>query len=208
MLPRWLCVASLGSFREVFDPTAFRQKRQHTGNGSRSNGNGNQKPTTTPVLIRMSDVQTRGVDWLWPGRIPAGRATLLVGRPGEGKSFVTMDWASRVSTGTPWPDGTACPRGSVILISGEDDPRDTLRPRLDAHDADTSRIHLLAMKRLQTPDGNTQEVMFTLDDVTTLENAIQQVSDCRLIIIDPIGSFIGAKTDAHRDNEVRGVLAP
>jgi hypothetical protein len=31
---------------------------------------------------------------------------------------------------------------------------------------------------------------------------------CALVIIDPIGSFIGARVDAHRDNAVRGVLAP
>src|SRR5690606_14589208 len=27
-------------------------------------------------------------------------------------------------------------------------------------------------------------------------------------VVDPIGSFLGGNTDAHRDNEVRGVLAP
>ena len=32
--------------------------------------------------------------------------------------------------------------------------------------------------------------------------------DCRLVIIDPIGSFLGGGTDAHRDNEVRSVLGP
>ncbi len=29
-----------------------------------------------------------------------------------------------------------------------------------------------------------------------------------LVVIDPIGSYLGGGTDAHRDNEVRGVLAP
>jgi hypothetical protein len=28
------------------------------------------------------------------------------------------------------------------------------------------------------------------------------------VVVDPIGSFLGGKTDAHRDNEVRAVLAP
>jgi hypothetical protein len=32
--------------------------------------------------------------------------------------------------------------------------------------------------------------------------------DCKLVIIDPIGSYIGGHVDAHRDNEVRSVLAP
>jgi len=40
-----------------------------------------------------------------------------------------------------------------------------------------------------------------------LEKAIEMVLDCRLIIIDPIDSFLGGKTDAHHNNEVHGVLA-
>ena len=35
-----------------------------------------------------------------------------------------------------------------------------------------------------------------------------RLPDCKLVVIDPIGSFLGNGTDAHRDNEVRGVLAP
>jgi len=66
-----------------------------------------------PVLVTMSDVKARSIDWLWPQRIAAGRLTLLVGRPGCGKSFLTCDMASRVSTGTPWPDaGEGTERGS------------------------------------------------------------------------------------------------
>ena len=56
---------------------------------------------TAPVLTCLADVEPRPVSWLWPGRIPLGRITLLVGRPGEGKSFLTIDAVSRVSTGTP-----------------------------------------------------------------------------------------------------------
>ena len=37
-----------------------------------------------PVLTRLADVMPRPVSWLWPGRIPLGRITLLVGRPARG----------------------------------------------------------------------------------------------------------------------------
>jgi hypothetical protein len=57
-----------------------------------------------PILIRLSDVQPRPLEWLWPGRIPIGKLTLIAGDPGLGKSFVTLDMAGRVSRGTPWPD--------------------------------------------------------------------------------------------------------
>jgi len=163
---------------------------------------------TTPVLVTMADIEARSIDWLWPQRIAAGRLSLLVGRPGCGKSFLTCDVASRVSTGTPWPDDSPCPRGSVILICAEDDPADTVRPRLDAHRADVSRIHLLRAVKRTDDAGRETEVMFSLADIDALETALQRCDDCRLVVVDPIGSFLGGKTDAHRDNEVHGVLAP
>jgi RecA-family ATPase len=96
----------------------------------------------------------------------------------------------------------------VILISAEDDPADTIRPRLDAHGADARKVHLLSAVRRVDKDGQSSEVMFTLADVAALEAALKTRPDCRLIVVDPIGSFLGGRTDAHRDNEVRSVLAP
>lgn len=158
-----------------------------------------------PILTCLADVEPRPVQWLWHGRIPLGRITLLVGRPGEGKSFFTTDAAARVSIGNRWPDGAPCETGSIIIVSGEDGPGDTIRPRLDAHYADCSKVHLLsAVRKVDFDSGKPSEVMFTLADVEALELALQRVADCKLIVIDPIGSFLGRRTDAHRDNEVRG----
>jgi hypothetical protein len=128
-----------------------------------------------------------------------------VGRPGEGKSYLTIDAAARVSTGTPWPDGAECPRGDVLMLSAEDDPSDTIRPRLDAHRADVARVHLLSVVRRMDDDG---ERLITLADVGAIDAALERLAECRLLIVDPIGSYLGARTDAHRDNEVRAVLAP
>jgi len=161
-----------------------------------------------PVLTCLADVEPADVKWLWFRRVPLGRITLLVGMPGEGKSFLTTYMAARVSTGSPWPDGTDCPSGSTIFISAEDDPADTIRPRLDAHYADVRRIHLLAMVRTIGEKGQQKDTMFTLADVDALEAALKAHPDCKLVVVDPIGSFLGGRTDAHRDNEVRAVLAP
>ncbi len=171
------------------------------------------EPQWGPVMTCFADIEPRQVNWLWPGRIAAGRINVACGIPGIGKSFLSCDIASRISTATPWPDGSACPKGSVIIISAEDDPHDTIRPRLDAHRADVSRIHLLSAVRHiregdSTKEAKTVEMVFTLADVDALELALKQIPDCRLIVIDPIGSYLGGRTDAHRDNEVRAVLAP
>jgi putative DNA primase/helicase len=131
-----------------------------------------------------------------------------VGRPGEGKSFLTTDMAARLSTGSPWPDGTPAPRGSVLLICAEDDPRDTICPRLMACGADLRVIHLLSMVRRLDEAGRPREAMFTLADIPALEAALKAHPDCQLVVVDPIGSFLSGGTDAHRDNEVRSVLGP
>jgi putative DNA primase/helicase len=161
-----------------------------------------------PVLLCLADVQSRKVEWLWPGFIARARIALLAGRPGEGKSMASLDWAARVSTGRCWPDGSPCPRGSVLLISCEDNPGDTIRPRLDAHGADTSNISYLEGVQRAGRRGLSGPAPFTLADLPALEQALVQLPDCKLVIIDPIGSFLGIDVDAHRDNEVRALLAP
>jgi predicted ATP-dependent serine protease len=35
--------------------------------------------------------------WLWPGRIPAGKLTVLDGDPGLGKSTLLCELAARIS---------------------------------------------------------------------------------------------------------------
>ncbi|MGC9261570.1 MAG: AAA family ATPase [Phycisphaerae bacterium] len=160
------------------------------------------------VMQCVSDIEPREITWLWPGRIPLGRISMIVGRPGEGKSFLTAFAAARISVGGYWPDGTHCPQGYAILVSGEDDPADTIRPRLDAHGADCSKIFVLKTVAYRDSTGQKKERGFTLTDIPQLEQALIDHPGVKLIVIDPIGSFLGGKVDGHRDNEIRAVLAP
>ena len=161
-----------------------------------------------PVLVCAADVKCRPIEWLWPGRVALGRITLVSGKPGEGKSFLASAMAACVTTGTQWPDGAPCDPGAVIMVSGEDDPADTTVPRLIAHGADVRKVNLLSSVRVVADDGESREVMFGLSDVASLEAALTRIPNCRLVTIDPIGSFIGGRTDMNKDNEVRSVLAP
>jgi putative DNA primase/helicase len=53
----------------------------------------------------LSDVVEESVEWMWEGRIPLGKLTVIDGDPGTGKSALTTDLAARVSTdrGMPTP---------------------------------------------------------------------------------------------------------
>lgn len=163
------------------------------------------------VLVRMSDVVAERVEWLWPDRIALGKTSMILGDPDLGKSFVTLDIAARVSTGAAFPDrlGDPNPVGSVVLLSAEDDPADTIKPRLDAALADASKIILLKMIRTYHDEtGDVVERSFSLErDLAALKAVLAELPDCRLIIIDPISAYLGS-TDSHVNAKIRGLLAP
>ncbi|MGA8320337.1 MAG: AAA family ATPase [Xanthobacteraceae bacterium] len=77
----------------------------------------------------VGDVPPEEVAWLWPGRIALGKLTIIGGHPGISKSTLTIDMAARVTVGGEWPcrEGTA-PKGSVVMVSGEDEVADTIHP--------------------------------------------------------------------------------
>jgi putative DNA primase/helicase len=82
--------------------------------------------------------------WLRPGRIALGKLSMLAGNPSLGKSQITASMSAIVSGGSTWRvDCTCCERGQRRYLSLEDDPTDTIRPRLEAAGADLPRIIIL-----------------------------------------------------------------
>ncbi len=163
------------------------------------------------VFVRLSDVKPQLVQWLWPGRMALGKLTILGGDPGLGKSLVSLDIAARVSNGDPWPDDPfiATVPGGVVLLNAEDDPADTVRPRLDAARANCSRISCLqAIKVANGPSGRPADRMFDLGaDLNALRQVIRMTPGCKLVVIDPISAYLGAK-NSHDNADIRSLLAP
>lgn len=163
--------------------------------------NGTAAPPTGPVIYWASSVTPRAVEWLWPGRIPLGKLTTFAGNGGLGKTFVLCDVIARITTGREWPEaGGECREPSrCLFISGEDDPEDTLVPRLIESGADLNRVAFLKTERLDR---------FTLADLTTLNAALEQMgADTRLVAIDPPTAYLGG-VDDHKNAELRGLLSP
>ncbi len=159
-------------------------------------------------LVSLASVEPEAVTWLWPQRIALGKLTTIAGDPGLGKSFLSLDLAARVSRGVPWPDGSGhAPLGSVVLLSAEDDLADTIRPRLDAAGADVARIHSLAAVCGVDQNGEYRRGFDLSRDVARLEEVIAELGDCRLVVFDPISTYLG-RTKGNDNVEVRGVLAP
>ena len=161
--------------------------------------------TSELILTGLAGVERELLEWLWPGRIPLGKLTLVAGDPGLGKSFVTLDIASRVSRGAPWPDLPLLKQvpGIVVLFSAEDDLGDTIAPRLDRMGANDRFIHAVQGVKLLNKQRH-----FSLEtDLRPLEAALDNLPGTRLVVIDPIAAYCG-KVDSHKNTDVRGLLAP
>ena len=91
-------------------------------------------------LICGSTIKTEMIKWSWNGWLAIGKPVIMAGDAGTGKTTIAMHLGAIVSSGGRWPDGSNCPEGDVLIWSGEDDPSDTLIPRLIAAGANTSRV--------------------------------------------------------------------
>ncbi len=151
----------------------------------------------------FSSIEARPVDWLWRHRIPAGTLTLIEGAPGIGKSTVIFDLAARVSRGQAFPDGSPTLAGDVLVVGPEDAAATVLRPRLDAADADVTRVHLV---ELRAPDGGAEPLLLPRD-VERLREAIERCEAPRLIYLDALNDLL-AGSRINDDGEVRAALRP
>ena len=154
------------------------------------------------VGVLLSEVECERVAWLWPGRIPLGKITVLDGDPGLGKSTLALDLAARVTRGGLMPDGSPGVDGGVVILTAEDGLGDTVRPRLEAAGGDPTRV--VALQTVGTGDN---ERAVSLENLQALEQAIRRVG-AKLVIVDPVMAFLGTQTDSHRDQDIRRCLAP
>lgn len=132
------------------------------------------------VIEGLKDCVAKRVAWLWPGRIPLAKLTMLVGDPNVGKSLLTVDMAARVTRGLPFPDRPQVPvlRGQVLILSSEDTSADTLAPRLEAAGADmklVSRLHWISGQgtRESGEDCTWTRPIILPDDIKALESYLQ-----------------------------------
>ena len=156
-------------------------------------------------FVRLSEVEPERVAWLWEGRIPLGKLTIVDGDPGLGKSTLGEgELAARVTSGSPWPDGTPCPLGSVVMLTAEDGLADTIRPRLDAHGADAARV--VCFEAVEYGPDEERPPSLALD-VARIEAAVVR-EGALLVVIDVLMAFLGSRTDSYRDQDVRAALTP
>jgi hypothetical protein len=156
------------------------------------------------VQLRSFDqLVPRPRSWLWPHRLALGELALLEGDPAVGKSLLTLDLCARLTTGRHCPDDSPGPGiGNALVLNAEDNPEETVLPRLRAAGADLARVF-----RPNPDDGALDEPLRFPSGAALLERNVAQ-TEARLVVIDPITAFLDPGIITANDASVRRALRP
>ena len=155
------------------------------------------------ILVQGSTIVPEPVLWLWLNWLARGKFHVLAGAPGQGKTMLALAIAAIVSSGGRWPDGSRSREAANVLIwSGEDDPADTLVPRLLAMGADMTRVYFVTGTRIA---GEIQP-FDPSRDLIELTLQAERIGSVALLVVDPVVSAVSG--DSHKNTEVRRSLQP
>lgn len=147
---------------------------------------------TNLKIINMSDVEPKEISWLWYPFIPYGKITIIQGDPGEGKTTLVLNIAAVLSKGQGLDEHMKPEQPlHIIYQTAEDGLADTVKPRLEKAQADCNNIFVI---------DETDVSLSMLDE--RIEQAILK-EKAKLMILDPIQAYLGAKMDMNRANEAR-----
>ena len=155
------------------------------------------EPEAELELVKASDITPKKVEWLWYPYIPFGKVTLLQGDPGDGKSQLMLALSAIASKGKPLPfadEEDIHEPMTVIYQTTEDDADDTVVPRFIASDSDRDKLLFI----------RETEKSLTFDD-DRIRSAIEK-SGAKLLILDPLSSYIGDNCSLNAANETRAAF--
>jgi putative DNA primase/helicase len=192
----WTYHGGLPGFKKFMDALHIASKAA----GKRGNGDSRRIHS-----VLASDIEMELTEWLWKDHIPLKHVTVFAGMPQKGKSTASIDVTSRLTTGNNFPfmENTLEPC-EVAILASEDNPATTTVPRLFAAKANMSKVHVIKGSVI---GGKVQDV-WGIDlekDLGLLKTFLQENPDIKLIVIDPVTSYIG-NVDPNKPKEVRPFL--
>lgn len=151
----------------------------------------------TPLIIRVKSDDMKRVHWLARNHFALGKLIILGGMPGAGKSLFVI-WlvaAMQQTRGLPAvPPGlpVAIEQGHALLVSAEDDPYDTIGPRLAAYGVEPATLAIYRGTQIIEPDGTKTVALFDLGShIAALDDLWTQDPEIKLLAIDPVQTYMG-----------------
>ena len=154
---------------------------------------------------KVSDIESKPIDWFWPQRFSCGALTMVTGLPGAQKSTLVLDIASRITCGDYWPDGSGrAPKGGVLWFGVEDDPNKVFRPRAEAAQANLEMIRFIEGAEEGQQDWISA---ITIDrDLELIRQQLDDFPECKAIVFDPLTQYVDAEENSNA--KTRAVLMP
>jgi hypothetical protein len=161
-----------------------------------------RQPTATSFKVTcLAACSPRSVPLIMGGRIPVGQLSVLMGDPGEGKGLIVTRLAAAASKGSPLPgDDDAVLHGPTLWLCSEDGVDSTLRLRAEAAGADLHNVHVIGANSLG-------QALALPDHIRDLKQLVEE-HGAKLLILDPITSFLGEKVNPHHNASLRRALTP
>lgn len=146
-------------------------------------------------IISLDNIESREVEWLWKPYIPLGKLTIIEGDPGSGKTMLALRLASQLSKGValPFVEEHKEPM-NIIYQTVEDAYDDTIKPRLEKMYGNYANIHFI---------DESKDFLCMSDE--RIEEAIIR-TNAKLLVLDPVQSYLGANVNINSANEVRSAL--
>lgn len=146
-----------------------------------------EETKTELQMIKMSEVQSQEVSWLWYPFIPYGKLTIIQGNPGDGKTTLVLNIAAKLSKGESLDSEMKLAEPLNIIYQSAD----TVKPRLEMAGADCERISVIdeKIKSLSMIDERLEEAVI--------------ITKAKMLILDPIQAYLGGGMDMNRANEAR-----
>ncbi len=153
-------------------------------------------------FVRASDMEYRPPEYHISGLIETDALVVLFGDPATGKSFIAIDIACCVATGSDF-HGHDAMQGPVFYIAGEG--RNGIRRRLSAWEThyDTSLIEAplyVSRASAQFLDGNSATMVANAIETLTAEHGVP-----RLIVVDTLARNFGAG-DENSQKDMTGFI--
>lgn len=159
--------------------------------------------------VCLADVEPQTQEWLWYPFFPKGSLTVLASQAGMGKSRLLAYIAAHITNGAllPTHQELTCEPGHILIFDSEQDCSRTIRTIYEASGVDLRYIHFI--KSTVTPNMRNRERLFSLkDDIDTLKKICKQITDIRMVIFDPITSYLGNNIKLNASEDIRRVISP